>query len=71
MIASVPIAGATLPPVVGAKFGRVGLSTHAGFHLPAGGTIVETCGDENISDVTGLSYNDLTITAVRVGTLHG
>lgn len=70
MIASVPIDGATLPGIA-SHFGRVGLSTHAGFHLPGGGTIVETCGDENISDVTGLSYNALTITAVRVGTLHG
>jgi hypothetical protein len=53
------------------KFGRATLSTHTGFHLPNGGTISEKCGDEEGSEVTNMSYNNVQVTAVQVGTLHG
>ena len=69
-VATVPFSGLTITSFK-TRFGRVSLSTHAGFHLPGGGTISETCGDEFGSDVTGMNYNDLQLTAVQVGSLHG
>jgi hypothetical protein len=53
------------------EFGRATLSTHTGFHLPNGGTISETCRDESGSEVLNMSYNNIQVTAVQVGRLHG
>jgi hypothetical protein len=67
-VATVPFDGLKL--FNSSVFGRANLSTHAGFHLPAGGTITETCGDESGSEVTGMSYDNLKVTAIQVGLLH-
>ncbi len=70
-VATVPFDGLTFKFVGTVKFGRATLSTHAGLHLPSGGTINGRCADEFGSDVTGMNYNDLQLTAVQVGSLHG
>jgi hypothetical protein len=67
-VATVPFDGLHVDP---SSFGRTTLADHTGFHLPNGGKITESCADESGSDVTGMNYDNVEVTALRVATLHG
>ena len=52
------------------KEGFVTVVNHAGIHLPAGGTVTETCTTTATSQETALGFGDGVVSATRVETLH-